>query len=153
MVPANRVVPRRRRLPVFVLLVLAGSLGAALGLACAERPEEGECYPRDVSLDLEDPQDRLRQTCGWDEGLPVPPDGIEHTWTVSVGFVPTEDEPCDPCDVERIDALLQAKIEERCDQPYSGFTRGCYATPDEAGNQYCWVEAIYFSDCLANEME
>ena len=131
---------------------VGGLSGVLLGMSCSDRRTQQQCYARDASLDYTGNL-AFKPFCDWDDGLPEPPQGTEYTWKVTACFEPTDDKPCDPCDVERFDALLKAKIEERCDQPWDGFTRGCYVPPEEQTEGYCCAHAIYFSNCLAPEVD
>lgn len=134
--------------PAYSLIVAAVvATGGSLFLcACSDRPSEESCYPRDSAPDS-DPSDPFPPYCRWPSGeLPEPPDGFEFTRKVFVAFEPTEDAPCDPCDLERFDAMLRAKIEEECNTPYE-LVRGCYAPSEETSNGSCWVEGLYYSNC------
>jgi hypothetical protein len=119
-------------------------------VACNDDSAEDGCYELDPMLEYTPP---FIPHCEWRPGeLPEPASGYDNAWPITVTFVPTEDEPCDPCDTERLDARLKAKIEEVCDQPYGGFTRACYEPPD-ASDDRCTIRAVYSSDCLAPEVE
>ena len=92
--------------------------------------------------------------CGQILGIgPEPPDGYGFTHRVGVGFVPSEDEPCDPCDVERFDELLRAAITERTSQGSPSCARMdpsdpvgmCIHQPDETSDT-CRVLGVYFSN-------
>ncbi len=109
-------------------------------LSCSDRATRGECYQPFTPTDG-------TTFCEWGPGeLPDPPEPSLSTHQVSLAFAPTQDMPCDPCDVEAFDALLRAEIETVCDQPYE-LMRGCYIRPEETTNGSCWVAGVYFSDC------
>jgi hypothetical protein len=151
---------------VSTVLVFLG--GAPVTVACNDPgTREDGCYAKHVSLDQLTPDTHpdvllLHATgCEWAEidanhpfGLPLPPppdDRYGQMWGVVAAFEVTDNDPCDPCDVERLDALLRARIDETCGMPYDHFTRGCYATPEETNTNYCSVAAIYASDCNPHE--
>lgn len=132
----------------WVLLVGAAGVGLATGIGSAcHRDIDSGCYERDPSLDYDGDPAFRPQSCGWDATLPDPPDGYARTNKIWATFTPSEDAPCDPCDVERLDQLLRDKIEERCPgQKYTGLARACYAAPEESGNEYCSVAGTYFAN-------
>lgn len=111
------------------------SLGLAFAVASSACGDDepaadggGQCYPLDPELPVVPPS---VPHCGWLPGeFPAPPDGYDKTNRVSVHFTPTDEEPCDPCNVELFDMLLEAEIERECDQPYAAFQRGCYRLPE-----------------------
>lgn len=133
-----------RLLRLTAFLVLQAALHA-----CADDATGAEeaCYPVDPELPIVPPS---VPHCDWQIGeLPAPPDGYEKTNRVSVSFAPTDDQPCDPCNVELFDMLLKAEIERECDAPYAAFERGCYVPPDgtPGAGTLCQVRGIYASDC------
>lgn len=126
-------------------------LWAALAsLACADDDapsDDAACYPVDPELPIVPP---IVPHCEWRPGeFPEPPEGYAQTHPVSVSFVPTDDQPCDPCNVELFDMLLKAEIERECNAPYAAFERGCYVPPDgtAGAGTLCQVRGIYASDC------
>jgi hypothetical protein len=105
------------------------------------------CYPLDPELPINPP---LVPHCDWQpEEFPLPPEGYARTNPVSIWFVPSDDEPCDPCNVELFDMLLETEIERECDAPYAEFERGCYSPPKggPGTGSVCYVRGIYASDC------
>lgn len=132
---------------VVIMGCLLGS-GVAVTVETGCRPQvEQECVPLDPSLDYDGPVQR-RPYCHWAPGeLPQPPDGYAKTFRVFATFEPTEDEPCDPCDVERFEALLHAKVAQTCSRlDYTGLSVACYIPPEESTSGSCTVAGIYFSN-------
>lgn len=126
----------------------------ALATSCHRSVSE-ECYeslPRPTIEPTQDPT--TLPYCSWTLGtLPAPPEGYGFTHGVSASFIPTEDEPCDPCDVERLDQMLRTAIEEKTSQGSpscaridpSEPVRACVHPPDETSDQ-CVVAGIFFSN-------
>lgn len=84
-----------------------------------------------------------------------PPDGYGFTHLVATAFLPTEDQPCDPCNVEHLDQLLRAAIEQRMSQGSPSCARMepgdpvglCVHPPDETSeSDQCRVRGVYFSN-------
>lgn len=136
--------PRTRGHTPALLLVLA------CAMACSEDdPSSGEasCYALDPELPIIPPS---VPHCNWQPGeFPAPPKGYAKTNRVSVEFLPSDDEPCDPCNVELFDALLKTEIERECNEPYTAFVRGCFLPPDGTAGlgKLCQVRGLYASDC------
>lgn len=124
--------------------LVAGLLGISVAVltvwGCGP-DSDAQCYIRDPGLDWEGDPLSGPHYCG-EFRLPDPPEGYARVNQVFVAFEPTEDQPCDPCDVERFDELLRAEIERQCPgQPYSNLERGCYIPPEK--NDFCWVVGTY----------
>lgn len=140
-----------RGLTTLALVVLA--TGTALATSCRP-PVEDECYETLPRPEIDPTQDPTTLPyCSWTVStLPDPPEGYAFTYRVSASFVPSEDEPCDPCDVERLDALLRAAIEEKTSQDApscarmqpSEPVRACVHPPDESSDE-CVVAGVFFS--------
>jgi hypothetical protein len=86
-------------------------LGAGLLLHCADPgASDASCY--EVGAPPDGTGAGAPDYCRWPMSqLPDPPPGFSFTRKVGVGFHPTDDEPCDPCDTDRFDALLHAEVE------------------------------------------
>lgn len=139
----------QRKIKLASTLSIALLSGAALPavLGC-NREVKQECVPLDATLDYDGPPDlRPHYYCHWGPGeLPERPEGYARTYTVSASFIPTEDQPCDPCDVERFEALLHEEVAKTCSSlDYTGLTMGCYRPPEEEGDT-CVVMGIFFSN-------
>jgi len=144
-----------KRTSEFMLLTtLCCGIAAASGTSC--RPSiEQECY--EVLEYVAPPPDTLPPDlpyCSVTFGtVPRPPDGYGFTHRVGLAFVPTEDEPCDPCDVERFEEMFRAAIEERLSQGSPSCARKdpsdpvglCVYQPDET-TEMCSVLGVYFSN-------
>jgi hypothetical protein len=129
---------------------LANTLGFGLAVmlanACNERTSEHRCYQRNEALDWEG-RPELAPYCEWPAGgLPSPGESYANTWKVHVAFYPTGDEPCDPCDTEHFDTILEAKVQEQCALPFE-LVRGCYQPAEEQPAGQCVVYGLYHTDC------
>jgi hypothetical protein len=126
--------------------------------ASCHRQLEDECYeqlPRPPEPDSGTPEEIVKLPyCSWTVStLPDPPEGYAFTHRVSAHFVPSEDDPCDPCDVDRLDALLRAAIEDKTSQDTPSCARmepsepmrGCVHPPDETSAE-CRVLGVFFSN-------
>ena len=131
--------------PLVASVMLGSSIELTVGTGC-QRDIQQECVPIDPSLDYEGPVQR-KPYCHWDPGeVPEPPEGYAKTFRVFTSFEPSDGEPCDPCDAERFEALLQAKVAETCSSlDYTGLSVACYIPPEKDGDS-CWVAGIYFSN-------
>lgn len=89
--------------------------------------------------------------CHWTyEEQPAIPEGYEFRHVIGA-WIPKSDEPCDPCDAERWDALLQEALDRKLAEgscasiDASPIVRGCLNHPDEFIDQ-CAVIGVYFSN-------
>lgn len=116
-----------------------------VGAGC-QREIQQQCVQLDPSLDYEGPVHR-KPYCHWDPGeLPEPSAGYARTYTIFTSFIPTDDEPCDPCDIERFEALLHEEVAQTCSSmDYTGLTVSCYAPPEQEGDT-CSVMGIFFTN-------
>lgn len=137
----------RSHLKQAILIVATMSASSVAG--CSDDETNQRCYPLDPMLEYTPPFIPL---CEWPAGeLPEPPPEYEYTNRVTAVFEPTDDQPCDPCDLELFDALLKKEIQKDCDQPYANFQRACYSPPDGTGmgsGRWCSVYGTYASDCV-----
>jgi hypothetical protein len=135
-------------------LILMSALLVAAG--CSDDGQEANCYPLDPMLDYEWPSLPL---CDYHASeIPEPPPGYAHRYRVGVIFVPTEENPCEPCDRDHFDALLKSQIKEdlvaECDEPFADFQGLCYAPPSDpesATEKFCRVFGMYASNCEQRE--
>jgi len=134
--------------------LLACCSGLLAGASC-NRNIHQQCYeeveyvaPEPGTLPPDFPY--CTQTLGFG---PEPPDGYGFTHHVDMGFVPSEDEPCDPCDVDRLDGLLRAAIQDRLSQGSESCARiapsdpvgMCVYQPDATSDQ-CRVLGVFYSN-------
>jgi hypothetical protein len=123
--------------------MLLGLASGAVEAGC--RPTVGvedRCYREDPTIDPEGslPTAPPCDSEAWSDGPTEDFIRVDH---VFVAFVPTAEEPCDPCDRADFETRLQARLEEQCpDQPYE-LMDVCYASPEQAGNDYCWVTGVF----------
>lgn len=142
------------RRPPLLAVLLGLALAVVLAGSCGPQSED-ECYeslPRPQIDATQDPT--ALPYCVWTSStLPDPPEGYAFTHRVSASFVPSENEPCDPCDVERLDALLRAAIDEQTSQGSPSCARvqpsepmrACVHPPDERSDE-CTVMGVFFSN-------
>lgn len=133
------------RTMLFILAAVVGSMLGALQAGCHREPE-AQCLPLDPSRDFQG-LPAQRPYCGWEPGaLPEPLAGYAKTHLVSVAFTASEDEPCDACDLDQLEARLRDEIEGMCGgRDYDGLTLGCYIPPDD-DSESCWIIGTYSSN-------
>jgi hypothetical protein len=137
-------------------VAIAAGLAAAalLGTSC-HRQVETQCYdvlPRPEVDPTQLPPD-LPFCDVTVSTVPDPPDGYGFTHRVGAGFVPTDDDPCDPCDLERFEELLRAAIQDRTSQDSPSCARTdpsepvglCVHEPDETSDE-CRVLGVFYSN-------